>query len=153
MELKEKLKAYSKVSPSGCWEWQRSRAGKGYGQISVGNQKQDYAHRVSYSLYHGPIPEGYVVRHKCDNPCCCNPDHLEVGSQKDNMQDCKERGRMSYPPVKTGKENNKTKLSDADLHIIRTSDLPLNQLAEMFNVTTQAIRWRKKQWLDMQEKG
>ncbi|WHS68442.1 hypothetical protein NGBLDFOK_00033 [Dickeya phage W2B] len=68
------------------------------------------------------------------------------------MQDCKERGRMSNPPVKTGKENNKTKLSDADLHIIRTSDLPINELAEMFRVTTQAIRWRKKQWLDMQEK-
>ncbi|APD19630.1 endonuclease [Pectobacterium phage PP74] len=144
MTLKEKLEAYSKVSPTGCWEWQRSRLPSGYGLISIGHQKQAYAHRVSYREFHGEIPEGLVVRHKCDNPCCCNPEHLEVGTHKDNMQDCKKRGRMVMPPVHIGEANHKTKLTESDVEFILKSDKTLKELAEMFGVTPQAIRWRQK---------
>lgn len=144
MTLKEKLEAYSKVSPSGCWEWQRSRTKTGYGQIAIGHQKQDYSHRVSYREYKGPIPDGLVVRHKCDNPCCCNPEHLEVGTQKDNMQDCVKRGRHSKPPVFKGEANHKTKLTEEDVAFILKSKLRSIELAKMFGVTPQAINWRRK---------
>lgn len=94
MNLKEKLKAYSKVSPSGCWEWQRSRNNMGYGRIAKGRNML-LAHRVAFEEFNGPIPDGLVVRHKCDNPSCCNPEHLEIGSMSDNQQDCLRRGRRS----------------------------------------------------------
>lgn len=144
MALKEKLEAYSIVSPSGCWEWQRSRYKQGYGRISIGNQKQDYAHRVSYREHCGPIPDGLLVRHKCDNPCCCNPEHLEVGTQTDNMQDCVKRGRHSKPPVFKGEANQKTKLTEEDVEFILKSDMKPVDLAKMFGVTPQAIIWRIK---------
>lgn len=144
MKLKEKLEAYSEVSPSGCWEWQLSRFPAGYGRISIGRQKQDYAHRVSYREYKGPIPDGLVVRHKCDNPCCCNPEHLELGTQKDNMRDCMERGRKSNPPVFKGEANHKTKLTKENVEFILESMLPAIELAKMFGVTPAAINWRRQ---------
>lgn len=149
MTLREKLKTYSKVSPSGCWEWQRACLPNGYGQISIGNQRQAYAHRVSYFVFNGPISEGLLVRHKCDNPCCVNPEHLEVGTQKDNMQDCKKRGRLSAPPVARGKDNNKTKLTEEQVAFIVKSTKSNRELAEMFGVSQAAIRWRKQQWQTM----
>lgn len=152
MMLMEKLKAYSKVSPSGCWEWQKSCTRRGYGQISIGHQRQAYAHRVSYFMFNGPISEGLVVRHKCDNPKCVNPEHLELGTQVDNMQDCKERGRMSMPPVARGEANHKTKLSDEQVAYIVKSTKSIRELSEMFGVSQSAIRWRKLQWQAMQQR-
>lgn len=146
MNLQEKLKACSKVSPSGCWEWQLSRSKRGYGQISVGHQRQAYAHRVSYFVFNGPISEGLVVRHKCDNPCCVNPEHLEVGTQADNMNDCKERGRLSPPPVARGENNHKTKLSEEALEDILTSNESAAALGRRYGVSATAIRWRWKHY-------
>ena len=65
---------------------------KGYGSFSV-DGKSCPAHRVAFELTHGPIPEGQVVRHKCDVPGCCNPAHLELGTSADNNRDRDERGR------------------------------------------------------------
>ncbi|QKM75945.1 putative HNH homing endonuclease [Escherichia phage P1723] len=144
MTLKEKLEAYSKVSPSGCWEWQRGKAGNGYGSISIGNQKSAYAHRVAYQEFIGQIPDGYVVRHKCDNPSCCNPEHLEVGTQVDNMQDCKRRGRLVPPPVQRGEANNKTKLTGDQVSYVLSSTKSNRELAQELGVTPQAIGWRRK---------
>lgn len=153
MTLREKLKAYSRVTPSGCWEWQRGKTHQGYGCISIGRQRQAYAHRVSYFVFNGPISEGLLVRHKCDNPSCVNPEHLEIGTQVDNMQDCKERGRMSMPPVARGTENHKTKLTEEQVAYIVNSDKSNRELAEMFGVSQAAIRWRKNQWQVTQQEG
>ena len=80
----------------GCWEWKGNRNTTGYGQIRVGRKGPSYlAHRISYELHKGPIPDGKIVRHICDNPSCVNPDHLEVGTHKDNAQDCIDRGRRA----------------------------------------------------------
>ena len=144
MSLKEKLEANSSVSTTGCWEWNLSRLPNGYGRISIGHQKQDYTHRVSYRVHKGEIPEGLVVRHTCDNPCCCNPEHLILGTQKDNMQDCISRGRHSKPPVVRGARNNKTKLTEEDVKYIMQSSESNTVLAKMFGVTPQAITWRKR---------
>lgn len=78
---------------NGCWEWQGQTGGTSpYGQIKAFG-KFVGAHRLSYELYNGEIHEDHVVCHHCDNPICINPDHLFVGTMKDNMRDMKEKGR------------------------------------------------------------
>lgn len=82
-----------------CWDWMRRRDRKGYGLITGDKRETLQAHRVAYTLAGGEIPEGLVVRHKCDNPACCNPSHLEVGTQADNVMDMMVRGRCKAVKV------------------------------------------------------
>jgi len=77
-----------------CWPWIGTTDGYGYGRV-VFMTSYLKAHRVSYELRYGPIADGMVVRHKCDNPNCVNPFHLEEGTQKQNMQDASMRGRLN----------------------------------------------------------
>jgi HNH endonuclease len=83
------------VMSTGCWEWRGSRNENGYGIVNVRRQGAENAraHRVVYELAVGPIPEGLVLRHSCDNPPCVNPEHLTPGTHADNSQDMVERGR------------------------------------------------------------
>ncbi len=99
MNLQERFEAKFYVTP-GCWIWTKGSS-HGYGSFRI-NGKSRPAHRVSYELYVGSIPEGQVVRHKCDNPPCVNPDHLILGTQGDNMRDAVERSRhRSHNTFKT----------------------------------------------------
>lgn len=81
----------------GCWEWQASRNNYGYGLFHVGvgaaGRIRSSAHRFAYELAHGPIPKGLNVCHSCDNPPCCNPAHLFLGTQRDNVLDAARKGR------------------------------------------------------------
>lgn len=82
-----------------CWPWRGSTDKHGYGRISAGmgaGASPLKAYRVAYEMFNGAIPSGFVIRHKCDNPNCVNPNHLEVGTQKDNAQDMVKRGRMNH---------------------------------------------------------
>ena len=81
----------------GCWEWQAGKFTTGYGQFGL-DKKQRTAHRVSYELANGPIPDGLLVRHACDNPGCVNPAHLLLGTHKDNTWDMILRGRSTLRP-------------------------------------------------------
>jgi len=88
--------------PEDCWLWHGSVESGGYGRITLvsremGNQARIKAHRMSYLLLVGPIPKDMLCLHKCDEPRCCNPAHLFLGTQKDNLQDMssKERGRWN----------------------------------------------------------
>jgi hypothetical protein len=84
---------WSKVAKSdGCWEWTGCKQQYGHGLFRV-NGVLVKAHRFSYEQANGPIPEGLIVRHKCDNPPCVRPDHLELGTRADNNRDRDERGR------------------------------------------------------------
>lgn len=79
--------------PDKCWPWNGCRSEKGYGTIRIAG-KTKKAHRQAYEFSRGPIPEGMEVRHVvCDNPPCCNPDHLGPGTHTENMHDMAARGR------------------------------------------------------------
>jgi hypothetical protein len=102
--------------PDGCWEW-IGATNKGYGMIGSGGPRGApiiSAHRVSYELHHGAIPEGMHVCHTCDNRPCTNPAHLFLGTHADNMQDCLHKGRSCF-----AKAHKNTKLERWDIHIIR----------------------------------
>lgn len=82
-----------------CWEWTLSRGGSGYGHITrLGVQTTP--HRVAWQLAYGPIPDGMLVLHKCDNRVCARPPHLFLGSYQDNANDMKQKGRAA-----TGQKN------------------------------------------------
>jgi hypothetical protein len=80
---------------SGCWEWTGNREAKGYGRFGAEN-KMHKAHRFSYELHYGPIPEGKMIIHSCDNPPCINPDHISAGTCKDNSDDMISRNRAVH---------------------------------------------------------
>jgi hypothetical protein len=90
------------IMPSGCWEWTGTRNRDGYGQLKLkgGKGYPFRAHRVAYEAAYGPIPDGMIVCHSCDNPPCCNPEHLWLGTHKDNAAD-RTAKRRSYQQRKT----------------------------------------------------
>ena len=93
-QLPERLLAKIEVrSPEECWPWKGSTNGI-YGQLSF-ESKHWVAHRLVYTLTHGPIEEGLEVMHVCDNPLCCNPAHLMVGTHIENMRQMADRGRRA----------------------------------------------------------
>jgi hypothetical protein len=110
--LRERIAARTLLMPSGCIEWQGSIDPAGYGRITVAG-KPAYVHREAFKLRHGSIPEGKFILHSCDNPPCCNPDHLRAGTQAENVQDRKDRGRRTYDPYAA------SKLTPADVRTIR----------------------------------
>lgn len=79
-----------------CWEWTGARNRGNYGLYFDPEGKQRLAHRYFYELEKGPIPEGALIRHKCDNPPCCNPHHLLPGTNADNSSDIAKRGRNNW---------------------------------------------------------
>lgn len=86
---------YTEVcGPDDCWPWIGPVDEHGYGRISFMVEKVK-AHRVAFEMFNGPIPDGLVIRHKCDNANCVNPRHLEAGTQGDNMKDASKRGRLN----------------------------------------------------------
>lgn len=86
LELTREDRFWAKVDKSGeCWTWTASRKPNGYGEFYTGD-RNEYAHRFSYEMHHGPIPEGLVVDHRCYNTSCVNPDHLRLASVSQNGQ-------------------------------------------------------------------
>lgn len=103
------------VTDRGCWEWAGTRLPAGYGLITA--QKHGYkdalTHRVSYAHFNRPIPDGLLVRHKCDNPPCINPEHLELGTYSDNNWDKANRGRDHMSQRTHCKRGHDLRLPDA----------------------------------------
>ena len=89
-------RSYEAIPESGCWIWTLALYPNGYGRISVGKEVRTKAHRVSWELHVGPIPEGGWVLHRCDIRCCVNPYHLYIGDGQDNADDRIERGRSIH---------------------------------------------------------
>jgi hypothetical protein len=134
----------------GCWEWTASKDKKGYGQIGQmhgGKSIPLFAHRVSWEMHNGSA-EGLLVCHHCDNPACVNPDHLFLGTQRDNMRDASRKGRLGgenswprrYPErIKRGEDHGQAKLCEADVRAIRASGETGIALAERYGVSDSVI--------------
>lgn len=122
-----------------CWIWRGSTSGK-YGMVRRPPEKGGSlgAHRLSYMHHKGPIPDGMVVMHSCDTPRCVNPDHLSVGTWRDNMHDMIAKGR----DVRLGPKGTacaRSKLNDDLVREIRTTNEPIPALAARLGITTRTI--------------
>lgn len=88
------------VPIAGCWLFTGALNEAGYGIVGLGGRGTgvDRSHRITYRHFYGPIPDGLFVCHRCDTPSCCNPHHLFLGTNAENMADCRAKGRDSKPP-------------------------------------------------------
>jgi hypothetical protein len=115
---------WAKLDRSGgrraCWPWRGQRSQSGYGRTKwpYRDARETAAHRVAYELVHGPIPAGMLVCHRCDNPPCCNPFHLFLGTHLDNTVDMLRKGRAGRGS-KRGSGHWNAKLTEADVLAIR----------------------------------
>lgn len=145
VDLQERLLSHIKINEAtGCWEWQGSKR-NGYGRTIVGSRtdgtrKSVSAHRVSYELVYGEIPNGMEVCHKCDNRCCVNPAHLFIGTHQDNINDRESKGRNNPPK---GEANPKAKLTESMVLEIREKRLQgvsFGKLAKEYGVCKRTIQ-------------
>jgi hypothetical protein len=127
-----------------CWIWMGSKDKNGYGQFMV-NYKNVRAHRYAYSQLKGTIPDGLILRHSCDTPACVNPEHLMVGTHKENARDRVNRGRNRD---QRGGKNNKAKLTEDKVLAIRDDDRIQLEIARDYGVSQQTVSdiKRKRIW-------
>src|ERR1044071_9273813 len=131
---------WEKVDKSGdCWLWTAGKSSRGYGKFFIAqNEPEISAHRFSYELAHGPIPEGMYVCHRCDNRRCVNPSHLFLGTHQQNIEDMVVKQRHAQ-----GNRNGCAKLTVVDVVAIRqryaTGSVTQSALAAEYNVTQTAI--------------
>ena len=127
----------SNVKPNGsCLEWQSGLDKDGYGVVKLRGGRRLKAHRASFELVHGQIPSGMMLCHSCDNPRCVNPDHLFIGSAKDNKADCVSKGRH----VKGRGLYWKVKLTEQQVLDIRADDRISRLVAPEYGVTKELIQ-------------
>jgi len=123
--------------PSLCWEWTGYKDKNGYGQIGI-NNKIYYTHRIVYELINGSIPSNLSILHHCDNPSCCNPNHLFLGTRADNIKDMVSKGRQSK-----GENRPNSKHIYSQIVKIRqlysTGKYTQKQLGEKFNLNQSNI--------------
>lgn len=132
-----------------CWIWRGSvRIGGGYGALQVSGIRWP-VHRFAYHVWVGPIPEGLVIRHKCDTPKCINPAHLEPGTPRQNFQDMVDRGRFT-PPI--GARNGQAKLTDELALQIRRDPRSYSQIAPDFEVSVATVAFikQRRRWTHLQ---
>lgn len=133
------------VVRDGCWGWTRYRDKDGYGKLWV-NRTFVSAHRFSWELHHGPIPDGLCVIHTCDNPPCSNPEHLRLGTVRENTWDAARKRRLSH-----GKDRPAAKLTDAAVLDIRAryrAGETQQAIADRYSVTRPCIGYvvRRETW-------
>jgi hypothetical protein len=143
--------------PDDCWDWKLSKHKQGYGKVQtsgVNGRRKVLAHKVAYELTYGPMADGNFCLHTCDNPSCCNPNHLYEGTQKDNVRDRNERNPVSASIFGSGK----SKLYAGEIWLIRKLKMKdeygnykfsLGLVAKMFNVSKTTIHkiWKAESWL------
>lgn len=152
----ERLLTFAIPEPnSGCWLFSGGTAGAGYGRFSCA-AASNYAHRAAWLAFKGPIPAGLMVLHRCDTPCCVNPDHLFLGTSQDNLRDMIGKGRAGfqrYPAAyrkmgakvgstQVGRRHSSALLDEEDVRVIRfllrRGALHVD-VARCFNVSSRTI--------------
>jgi hypothetical protein len=129
-----------------CWEWTGYKNKLGYGRFTrAGKTGTQMAHRIAFEFVNGPLPRHLFTCHKCDNPPCCNPNHLFAGTAAENFQDAVQKGRWVHPGGVRGERASKSRLTESQVKEIFLSDEANSVLAERYSVTSTAIYWIKKQ--------
>jgi hypothetical protein len=127
--------------PDACWEVRGSRDSQGYGRVRMGGKKR-LAHRIAWELANErALRPGEVVRHRCDNPPCCNPAHLLVGTPADNFQDMVERGRGDGV-FRGGAANPQAKVTPEQVRLarkLRAEGLRLTDIGERIGLGLHAV--------------
>jgi len=124
-----------------CWAWTAGKNTKGYGHFKWATGDVRQAHRASWEIHNGPVPEGQQVLHKCDNPACVNPDHLFLGTNDDNVADRVAKGRSARL---AGEKNPRAKLTADQVTVIRSSSAPLSALAKEYGVSIAAAGYARR---------
>lgn len=124
---------------SGCWLWTGGFFDKdGYGIFCINQKWKERAHRLSFRIHNGLIPEGLFVLHHCDVPCCVNPDHLFLGTQADNMEDKVSKGRQNK-----GVDQPRARLTEAQVKEVRSTKESVQRLANKLGVSRMTV-WRAR---------
>lgn len=137
----ERRRFFQKIKKTdGCWLWTGSKTEWGYGRVWL-NRKFYQANRVSFAIHKHPVPKNKLVCHSCDNPSCVNPDHLFVGSDNDNWQDCRQKRRNRHP---RGEEHGRVRLTTEQVMEIKRDyaprKMPKRVFAEKFGVSVSCIQ-------------
>ena len=148
-EWKAKFNTKWKQDENECWVWQGAKLPKGYGFLKIPRtRRQIYAHRLSYLINVGEIPERMNVLHRCDNPACVNPAHLFIGSHKDNSQDMAAKDRHLR-----GERNTEAVLTARDVlqikKLLAMNEFSQKRIGMMFGVAQitisrihRGLRWK-----------
>ena len=157
-QIKKRFWASVDISgrPDSCWLWRGARSKSGYGNFRI-NYKQHKAHRLAYEFTYGPICDGLFACHHCDNPPCCNPHHLFLGTAQDNSDDFFKKGRKrKEEPFEVmsqrsrGSGNGRAKLSESDIPCIRKlqGGKDIKEVAKLFHVSPSMVRfiWKGENW-------
>ena len=149
--IKDRLLSGIQICPhSGCWMWQRSVQRNGYGQIGAGSKRggMKNTHRVAWEVFNGAIPAKMQVLHRCDRKLCCNPGHLFLGTQADNMRDMDAKGRRVVRVLK-GVQHYAARLTEDQVRAIRAdtrtqvviaADYGTNQ--GMVSAIKRRVKWK-----------
>ena len=149
----------------GCWLWRGATTLRGYGTLGVGSMRDGtrrhaMAHRVSYEIHFGPIPDGLFVCHSCDNPPCVNPAHLFLGTPAQNTADMHAKGRGVVPvsPAVSGEQVSTAKLTTAQAIEIRQlydAGGGLRGIAGKFGISRAQVCniGRRKAWRSLPEQA
>ena len=128
------------ITESGCMIWMGHVGHAGYGHIGI-NHKVKRAHRVAWEEVNGPIPEGMHLCHRCDVPCCVNPDHMFIGTHSDNMADMYKKGRSAF-----GEKHGNSKVTESQVIEILSDSRKYNDICADYGITLgtlSAIKNRK----------
>ncbi len=138
------------AGPDECWPWMRGTIPDGYGVVGREDNRvgTSLAHRLVAEEVHGPIPAEVVVMHSCDNPPCCNPKHLIVGTIAANVADCERKGRGNHP---RGEGTGTAKLTEDQvcrMRVMRQEGFSIKELASAFHVGKTAVAYAltRKTW-------
>lgn len=135
-EFELKVLSTVEITETGCWEKSGTKKGT-YGKVRIAGETI-FTHRASYLYHFKSIPSNLFVLHKCDNPSCCNPEHLFLGTQLDNMQDMQKKGRRVSITLK-GDLNGNSRLKEAEVINIFLSNVPREWLARNYAVSVNTI--------------